>query len=216
MTNHMTRVGGLFAVAVLLATGAIQASAQVQNPGDPNGRLWTPFAAGTISPGNGAASGSWYAYETSSNAFGFFLRGYSASTNKLWTIAPYETLADGRVQYWWMEYAYFNGGDPEDTHFWQDSASGRMVMGDGIGIPGVGWCITLNQTVGGQSVPVQDQWRQIAFSLTVGDMGRVDPQPQPRPKPQPDPRPSGCDQCNGSESCLCVLREHYDECPASK
>ncbi|GEM_PF-3857072 len=214
MTKRLNRIGGLLAVAVLLGAGAIQTSAQIQNPGDPNRHLWTPFAAGTIAAGNGAVTGAWYAYETSSNVYGFFLRGYSSSTNKLWTIVPYETLADGRVQYWWMEYAYYNGGDAEDTHFWQDSGSGRIVMGPGIGIPGSGWNITLYQTVGYQSVPVQDQWRQITFNLTVGSMGGATPQPQPQPNPQPNP--SGCTQCKDCTSCLCLLGVHYATCPATR
>ncbi len=219
--KRTTRIGGLFAVAVLLGAGAIQASGQIQNPGDPNRRLWTPFAAGTIAGSNGVVTGSWYAYATSSNVYGFFVRAYSGSSNKLYTIVPYETLADGRVKYWWMEYAYNNGADAEDTQFWHETGSGRIVMGPGIGIPGSGWTKMLYRNNGWQNVPVDDQWRQVTFNLTMGSMGGAAPQPQPRAKPKAKPirQVSGgqwsCPQCKLYAGCRCGV-SHHAGCPATK
>ena len=59
-------------------------------------------------------------FTTTSNSYGYWGRMWMSGTNKLRTVSPYSTNADGTVNCWFIEYSYY-AGEPLNTKLWQET-----------------------------------------------------------------------------------------------
>lgn len=122
----------------------------------------TPYSTGKIVDfQSNAQLGTWEAYKTTSNAYGFWFRVWMPGS-KLWTVSPYRTNPDGSISLWWIEYQYYSG-NPCDTKFWQETFSGDVIIYPSTATANSlagNWMAKL-QMVGYQRVNYRDNWRSI-------------------------------------------------------
>src|SRR5688572_10052934 len=114
----MRPVISLFGLLLALALTASEASAQ------------SAVVSGTLrAPSTNAAWGSWEAFETSSNLFGFWMR-FRPTNQHVITVVPFELTADGQLHCWYIEYSLTGATDPNRTEGWQwqELSGGRVLL----------------------------------------------------------------------------------------
>src|SRR5262245_60107970 len=124
----------------------------------------TPYARGNVLNAQRGQIGTWEAYQTSSNAYGYWIRAWVGS-DRLRTVTPFRTNSDGSISLWFIEYQY-NVGNPCDTKYWIETYSGQVVLYPSTLTANSlsGYDINIYQTMGYQKVQINDQWRSIILT----------------------------------------------------
>jgi hypothetical protein len=89
-----------------------------------------PTVTGTLAaPSTNAAWGSFEVFETSSNAFGFFMR-FKPTNGHIYTVVPFEMTTSGALNCWYIDYMLIGASNPDGTQGWQwqEMSGGRVLL----------------------------------------------------------------------------------------
>lgn len=105
--------------ALLFLASALPALARAQP---------APGATGTVHYSKGAAWGTFEIYQTSSNAFGFWMRIRCGGSNAM-TVVPSSSTST-TLTCWWIHYRLIGTTDPNRAEGWQwqETSAGRIVF----------------------------------------------------------------------------------------